>query len=419
MLSRVCPHDCGLKAALFVPLLWGCDDATTTKLNRKLSVTQEQSGVDLPRGTFKERMGVVAPRAEIHAEPRTGAPVIGTLVAGNRVPRSNKPIIAEGCPRGFYAIEPRGYLCFDDTTTLDATHPTLNARAMAANPKATLPYPYAITRRDTALYEPDPKHSDGVRERRRIPKGSFFAVVGSWDTLDDYDQRQRLAMLTTGRFVPVRDIEPVQFPPSPMVSLDGTERRLPLAITTGKGPAKSVNLSGRYKTTNGERCWSLTTDGCLREAEAVILRPRQELPTFATGTTHWAELDLTRNALLLYEGKTPFYATLLVRSPTTAAKSATTYLRSKQITAPSTASASEGSGERLDLAWVLELDNGLTLRATTSANAYGQRHSENAVELHPDDAHRLFDWLAPAVPDGWHGITLTAKEREKSAIVVL
>ena len=428
----------GARTLLLVALgLLGCDDVATARRAKKMSVTDEQPTLAQPTGTFKQRIGTVALRAEIHAAPTQDSTIIGTLVAGSLVPRSDDPVGRDGCPSGWYATAPRGYLCLDKRTTLDENHPTLKARALPANRDNTLPYPFARTRRDAPLYELDPKHLDGVRERRKLAKDSVFAVVGSWNTLDDFDQRQRLAMLTSGQFVPIRDIEPAKVP-SPIGSLvDGTERRLPLglvvidsaftkSLTGGHMESKAkilrgqaLNLNGSFRSLDGERYWALAGDGYIEERGVKVFRKRQDFPRFAEGMTRWIDLDLREGTLLLYEGRTPTFATTVLRLPTRLPEGATAVVRSKQITVPSSVQKTlDQPSERLDFAWVIELSDGTTIRAGQGSATSGDGNANSAIELYPDDAHRLFQWVKPEVPATWHGVITSEPEREGSPILL-
>jgi lipoprotein-anchoring transpeptidase ErfK/SrfK len=275
------------------------------------------------------------------------------------------------------------------------------------------------------LYEPDPKHNDGVREQRKIAKGSIFAVVGTWNTLDEFDQRQRVALLTSGQFVSVRDIEAAKLPQSVAVTLDGTNHKLPLAFVVAEestsnhviSPSEVVKLTGASRLVDGERLWTRAHGGTLRDRDAIVVRARQEYPSFVDKHTHYADLDLTRGVLVLYEGKTPSYVTLAMRLPRKK-PTGTAYVRNKQVTTPSSARVDGATAERRDLAWHLELDNGLVVQAAAGLNGYRESSQSGAVELHPDDAKRLFQWLLPELPSNWHGVVVSDPEREGSPILL-
>jgi hypothetical protein len=317
----------------------------------------------------------------------------------------------------------------NEETTLDSNHPTLKARALAVSTENALPYPYAVTKRETALFEVDPKHRDGVREQRKLPKGSVFAVVGAWNTLDEFDQRQRLALLTSGQFVSVRDLEPARFPKSKAVLLDAIQYQLPLAFLRHSDPTASatevVPLTGTSRVVDGERRWAKTKGGDVRESEVIVVRKRQEFPSFIDHHTHFADFDLTHGSIVLYDGKTPTFASVALKLPTRKPTSGVSHVRSKRITATAEPPPNaNGSGrEQRDRAWVIELDNGLVLQAATAPGALdaanaGEADDAPVVAFHPDDAKRVFQWLSPELPEYWHGVVVDEPSKNGATILL-
>jgi hypothetical protein len=65
----------------------------------------------------------------IRRNPSAQAPEIGAVGLGTAVALSAEaPVATAGCERGWYAVVPRGYVCLDASTTLDADHPLLQAK---------------------------------------------------------------------------------------------------------------------------------------------------------------------------------------------------------------------------------------------------------------------------------------------------
>ena len=92
----------------------------------------------------------IADRVEIRAAAEPDAAVIGRLRAGAMVERHDEPIDNVGCEGGWYAIEPRGFVCHWGGTTLDRSHRV--ARALEpADVALPLPYRYARARRSGAV----------------------------------------------------------------------------------------------------------------------------------------------------------------------------------------------------------------------------------------------------------------------------
>jgi hypothetical protein len=346
-------------------------------------------------------------------------------------------VARDDCSEGWYAVVPRGFVCLDPQSTLDPRHPTLQARELRADRNASLPYPYATSRRSLTLFEPDPEHRDGVRERGRLGKGSTFAVVGSWDTLDEYDQRQRLAMLTLGAFVPTRSIEPIRPVGSDGVALDGAKHRLPVGfpisskaqtyrfagirpvpfgVLDEQGP---IGLTSKTRYYDGERYFLLAEDSYVAEHDVAVARQRNEFPDFVSTSTHWVDIDVAQGILVLYAGETPTYVMRSRGRPSESVQRGTGWVGMKQITdLTSTKPASEKTSSDLDHPWVITLDTGVTLRASLEVAGDTSKGPGQGIELNPADASRLFRFLLPEVPEGWHAVAATDPRRESSAVVV-
>jgi hypothetical protein len=182
--------------------------------------------------------------------------------------------------------------------------------------------------------------------------------------------------------------------------------------------AKALQLGGNSRLVGNERYWALPSEGYVRDSDVVVLRKRQEFPSAIGKNTHFADLDLAQGALVLYEGKEPFYATLALRLPRSKPATTIAYVKSKQVTLLGAPSPEENTVARLDVAWAIELTCGLRLQAANSPLELAKPAPEGVIELHPEDAHRLFQWLEPAVPDTWHGVTVRDPEREGSPILL-
>ena len=91
---------------------------------------------DRPVATLYERppsppsIGALSSRVFIRSRPTARSAEIGTLALGTAVRRRElEPVSHTGCRRGWYAVEPEGYVCLDDSTTLDVDqHPLMRAK---------------------------------------------------------------------------------------------------------------------------------------------------------------------------------------------------------------------------------------------------------------------------------------------------
>lgn len=405
--------------------------------SRPMTRALEQQGLGRATATPEAPIiGVVARRAVIRAEPSPEARIVGYATAGAMLERETSPIANSACPGGWYAVSPRGYLCSNEQTTLDTQHPTLKARLLGPDRSGALPYPYASTARASTSYEPDPRHRDGVRERGKVAKGATFAVVGSWTTLDEYDQRQQLAMLTLGVFVPSRDIKLLKVEEAPGFDLDANSPTWPLGVPlTSKVatfqlasnrlvPASSLetlqpqSISVRSRTIEDQRYFQLANGQYVSDRDMAMVRPRLEFPDFVSASTRWLDLELGHGIVVLYEGKQPRFVTRTWSPPPKDLQRGIVRIRAKHISdlGPGTLAAEADS--TVDMPWIIELDNGLRISAALTQSVVDQPTERSTLLLHPKDAATLFRFLQPEIPDGWHAIYADARSTSVSQIVI-
>src|SRR5450432_3872596 len=188
------------------------------------------------------KLGAVANVTPVLERPAPGARELGYLHAGARVARAQEPYSRRGCGGGWYPVRPRGFVCATESATVDMAHPTLSAMALTPNLDKPLPYTYARTRSDTPIFERDPGHDDAVREVGKLKHRAGMAVVGSWSAKDPEGAVQRLALLTSGRFVRASDLEAAE--PSAFQGVELTKKEdLPLAFVVKRG-VHSFKLDG-------------------------------------------------------------------------------------------------------------------------------------------------------------------------------
>jgi lipoprotein-anchoring transpeptidase ErfK/SrfK len=77
----------------------------------------------------------------------------------------------------------------------------------------------------------------------------------------------------------------------------------------------------------------------------------------------------------------------------------------------------EGSFELRDVPYVEYFSSGYALHAAYWHDAFGRERSHGCINLSPIDAHRLFGWTEPRVPEGWHG-AFSSKDARGTLLVV-
>lgn len=182
----------------------------------------------------------------IYAEPRWKSQRIGYLRAGATVVRKEKPRSRAHCAEGWYAIEPRGYVCVGTYATLDVHHAVAEAARARPIRGEGLPYTYVMSRNP-----PPPLYT-------RLPNDKELA-----DIEPDLKShlRKMVSMALDPSFVP-----PPEPDPTPNALLYGFSAP-PLAGTLR---SKDALLAGRAKGRSGfallstfdhdERRYGLTTE---------------------------------------------------------------------------------------------------------------------------------------------------------------
>jgi hypothetical protein len=68
-----------------------------------------------------------------------------------------------------------------------------------------------------------------------------------------------------------------------------------------------------------------------------------------------------------------------------------------------------------DAPWALKLESGDWLYASPAHDRFGIEHTDGDIEVSPADGRFLFEWSAPSLPEGWHGVVV--EPAQESTIV--
>lgn len=422
----------------------GCDDgprAPALSLNEgivKIAPVPPENGPQL---------GVVSKVVQVREHSDPTARSVGALHAGARVPRSAEPVSRHGCAGGWYAVRPRGFVCVGVEATLDLKHPTLAAMALAPSRDADLPYTYARAKVETPVFERVVDQDDAVREVGRFRRRAGMAVVGSWRAKEPSGVDSRLALLTDGHFVRASDLEAAK--PSEFDGVElGKQADLPLAFVVKRGVRSfrlngadaekgdlleyhtDLPLSGRFRTLGKIKYWAYPGRGeelWVRHQDVTVVQKRTAFPEFVRDDTRWLDVSVTTGTLVAYEGKRAVFATLLSVArelPEGETRTAsdpsiplgTVTVRSKALSLAGVVPQLGEPFEVADAPWALELSSGQLIHGAYWHDRFGIEHGAGTLELSPRDAARVFRFVGPELPPGWHAV---AAPPEPAARVVL
>ncbi len=265
-----------------------------------------------------------------------------------------------------------------------------------------LPYTYARTRAETAIFERDPSRDQAVREIGKLKKRAGMAVVGSWNATLPNGAEERLALLTNGKFARAQDLE-AQPPNDFQGAVLDKDTALPLAFIVKRGvrswklegsEAKKgglldyharLALTGRFRTLEGEKYWATTDGNWIRHKDATVLFAAQQIPDFVKDGVKRVDVSIITGTLIAYEGKRAILATLASVA--------------RPLEADPALAATAGGGEVVLHRYLLETAPA-TSGALATRHVRGERQARHPGRSEPARVRRELRALRPALGDG-------------------
>ena len=260
----------------------------------------------------------------------------------------------------------------------------------------------------------------------RVKRHAGIALVDSFVSGDESFGR-RFAVAVDGRLVPADKLKAESGSTFHGVEFEG--RNLPLAFSFGEGtrawkfqggsPRKGdalahrtlLELTGKVKNYREERYVEAKDGSWLRSADLKTASAPSALPWFAKRGVRWIDISLFSQTLILYEGTTPLYLTLISSGKdglgepgkTLSTPTGTFRIYQKHVTTTMDSDVAESEYELRDVPWVMYFHNGYALHGAYWHDDFGRPRSHGCVNLSPVDARYIFDWVTPDVPADWHG----------------
>jgi hypothetical protein len=157
--------------------------------------------------------------------------------------------------------------------------------------------------------------------------------------------------------------------------------------------------------------YMITEDGTLIRKKDLRLAQPQPLPTGLQEWERWVDVSLEKQMLIAYEGERPVYVTLVSTGKKGSKEepfdtpTGRWRIRSKHVsTTMDGNSASDGNYSIQDVPWTMYFHDSYALHAAFWHEGFGRVRSHGCVNLGPTDAHWLFTWTTPFLPEGWHGV---------------
>jgi lipoprotein-anchoring transpeptidase ErfK/SrfK len=173
-----------------------------------------------------------------------------------------------------------------------------------------------------------------------------------------------------------------------------------------------VQLTGDVSNAHGSR-WVQTEDGLWMRSRDLAIAPLvSKLPAHAKKGAKWIDLSIQRQILVLYEGTTPVFATMVStgkdglgdHKKTHSTPRGTFRIRDKHVTTTMDSQIVGEEFELMDVPHVQYFHAGYALHAAYWHGEYGRPRSHGCVNLSPIDAYRVFQWTEPQLPQHWHSV---------------
>jgi hypothetical protein len=174
----------------------------------------------------------------------------------------------------------------------------------------------------------------------------------------------------------------------------------------------AVPMSGKFRTVEGVRFEETREGDWLRAQDLVVVVKRHKFPEFVKSGQKWLDVSIANQTVTAYEGTKPIFATLIssgrdhLKDPQSSASTArgTFKVLSKHVTRARDSREVWGGFDIPHAPWVMEFEPGFAITGMTWGDGVGEAQTFHDIVLTPIDAHRIWTWADPQLPDGWHGV---------------
>ena len=176
-----------------------------------------------------------------------------------------------------------------------------------------------------------------------------------------------------------------------------------------------VQLTGKKQAVEDKTYWETADGWWMREMDGTVTNPGPP-PKGLKGREKWIDVNLGWQSLVAFEGDKPVFATLISsgrHNDDDPAKDHRTRagefrVREKHVSATmDNDTATDGPYSIEDVPWIMYFDGSTALHGAFWHSRFGHERSHGCVNMTPYDAHELFGWVGPKLPEGWHGVHAT------------
>ncbi len=326
---------------------------------------------------------------------------IGTMSAGTRVTWRRIVASKDGCA-GWLELESRGWVC---------------ARNLAPTADPVAPDPAPADERWADIVAAG---ADAYDDLDAIKAGTPARHVGD-KTYVAVSTRSRSIVIERVRYYHtdqgwISGADMVWYEPSPFSGLEIAGAPLDFGWAVAKKPGAKIavhdstgavvrQLSPRDRVTIVEVTGDVARIGADELVDVHELRQPtiHARPEGVAPSERWIDVDLDQQWLILYEGDTPVFTTL-VSTGRVDWQTPTGIYRIRGKEARARMQDPGGMADEwnvADVPWSMRFRRNFALHGTYWHDGFGRARSHGCVNLSTTDAKRVYDWVTPVAPPGW------------------
>lgn len=259
----------------------------------------------------------------------------------------------------------------------------------------------------------------------RVQRHAGVALVGTF-VAGEEAQNRRFAISTDLRLLPADKLKADSG--SPFHGYDIREVGLPVAFARQAGATwwdykdgklergealgwrEFIALTGETRMLHGVRMVEARNGRWLKRSDLKVAPKNSKLPHFARKGVKWIDVSIVNQTLVLWEGETPIYATLVSTGrdglgepgKTLSTPRGTFRIYQKHVTTTMDSDVADHEFELRDVPWVMYFKGGYALHGAYWHDDFGRTRSHGCINIAPIDARYVFQWATPDVPEHWH-----------------
>jgi len=269
-----------------------------------------------------------------------------------------------------------------------------------------------------------------AKDTRVLKRRSGVALTQSF-MVGEGKAARRFPVMPDGRFIPTDRLVPALG--TAWHGVDLSKTGLPVAFAlrggvrlyeVGKRTATRTDeeleqgeatfLTGRFRTVNSVRYYFTSDELWMRHKDMILIPKRNQYPDFATPEQKWIDISLANQTLVAWVGKKPVYATLIssgqdrLGDPQAGPSTIQGVFRllGKHVTRNVDDREVGQAYTVTEVPWVMDFADGFSLTGAYWLRRFGEAQSYHNIATSPVDAHWLWHFADPPLPDGWHHVVI-------------